>query len=149
MASVAVPMVPDEVSAPASLRHHPGEAETGRTQERAQHHLGQRAAPQAAEELRADAIADRKQEHQEEHGAHGSGHRYADLADQEPGDERPQHGADLEAADADLAEDVADREREKQRELHMFAQRTNEPLHEPSSRRANGWPAAIMWHIED
>jgi hypothetical protein len=74
-----------------------------------------------ADELRSDAVADRKEEHEEEDRFDVRRDGDADLADQDGGQQRGGDRAQANTADAECADVVADTEREEDRDLRILA----------------------------
>ena len=120
MASLAVPIVADSVSDPAMtpaavagiVAEEPaddvGDDEAGRRHDRRQRRLLQAVALQAAEELRSGPEADREQEQQEEALLDFARHLNAQLADGDAGEERAGDGAEREASQLQLSQQVAE-----------------------------------------
>ena len=90
--------------------------------DRRQRRLRQSVALEPTEELRPGPKPDREQEQQEEGLLDLPRHLHAELTDHHSGQERAGHGAEREAPQLDLAEQVADPEHEKERDLGMLAQ---------------------------
>ena len=88
--------------------------------------LLQPAAPEAAKKLRSGPEANREQEQQKEGLLDFSRDAQAQLTDGDAGEQRSGHGAEREAPELQLAEDVSDPEDEKKRDLGMLSQRADE-----------------------
>jgi hypothetical protein len=89
----------------------------------------------AAHELRADAVADREQEHQEEEGLERARDVDPELPDNDGGDERCRHGAEPETLIREGPDVISDRERQKDRDLGILAKCVCEPIEHGSPHR--------------
>lgn len=125
---MATPTVADSVAPPARTpaavpRSKPQDRKKDRRRERrdAERHrdgdLGQGIGIEALEELRAGAVADGEEEQQEERLLHVVRQHGARLSDQHARQQAAGNGADGHAEDGDLADGVADAEREEEGEL--------------------------------
>src|SRR5262249_57128150 len=74
----------------------------------------------AADELRPDAVADCKQEHQEDCRLEGLRDRDPDLPDKNAGQEGGGDRSETDAFEGELAEVVPEREREEDRDLRVL-----------------------------
>ena len=116
----------------------------GHDQARGGHDRGERrvrepVAAQPAKELRTRPEADREQEQQEEALLDLVRQRDAELAHEHSGEQRPGHGAELETAERDLAEQVAEAQYEEECDLGMGTQQVLQPgRHGLSSRARHG-----------
>ena len=81
----------------------------------------------ATDELRTDAVADREQEHQEEHRLDVRRDRDAELADRHRRKQRRSHCTEAKAPVTKSAEVVADGERQEQRDFGVRPERRGEP----------------------
>ena len=110
------------------LRDH----RAGDQAEHALHHredrLRQAVLGDAAHELRPDAVADREQEHEERKRLERLVDRDPDLPDHDAGDQSGGHRSEADALVGELAEVVAEAEREKDRDLRVLLQRGEEPV---------------------
>ena len=92
----------------------------GRRDDRRQRRLLQAVALETAEELRPGPEADREQEEQEERLLDFARHLHAELADGDAGEQRAGDGAEREAPQLQLPEQVAKPEHEEERHLGML-----------------------------
>jgi len=114
-----------------------GEA-TGR-QEHRHGDLAQRAAVERAEELRPALVADRIDEEREHDALHARVDVHAKLADQHRRDERAAHATDLELAEVDLADRIADGERQEERRLRHALEYGMDEIHQRRSPKQATW----------
>ena len=82
----------------------------------------------AAHELRPDAVADGEQEHEERKRLERLVDRDADLPNHHAGDQGGGHRSQADALVGELAEVVAESEREKDRDLRVGTQRCRKPF---------------------
>jgi hypothetical protein len=118
---------------PAQLGHdHDGRQAAGR------HHRGQddlldRLLAERAEELRPALEAHGIDEQREQHRLHAAVDLHAHLAHDHRHQQRARHAAQLELAELDLADPVADRQREKKRHLRRLLEQFMQPFHRSKS----------------
>ena len=91
--------------------------------------LRQPAAAQSAKELRARLEADREEKEQEERVLQLARDRDPELADDDADQQHADHGADLDARDAELPDGEAEREGREDRELGVLPQGRRQPVH--------------------
>ena len=99
--------------------HDPGDHEARRGDDGRERRVGEPIALEAPEELRARPEADREQEQQEEALLDLVRQRDPELPHQHAREQRARHCAELEAAERDLAEQVAEPQHEEERYLRV------------------------------
>src|SRR5262249_9831633 len=92
----------------------------------------------AANELRADPVADGEQEHQEHGRLERRRDRDAQLPDDDGGEERRGDRPEADALDGEAAGVIADAERQEDGDLGIAPERLSEPLKHAALR----WPSA-------
>ena len=110
--------------------HDPCDDEARRGDDRGQGRVRESVALQTAEKLRAGAETDREQEQQEKALFDLVRQRYAELPDQHAREQRARHGAELEAAERYLAEQVTKTEHQEERDLRVRLQDPLQPGHD-------------------
>ena len=118
--------VPDVVA--HELHDHDGDDQAERALDHREERLRQAVLGDAADELRPDAVADREQEHQEDRRLEGLVDGDPDLPDDDTGQQRRRDRPEADALEGELAEVVADRQREKDGDLRVLFQRRSEPI---------------------
>ncbi|MCU0990696.1 MAG: hypothetical protein MUE63_14230 [Xanthomonadales bacterium] len=109
--------------------YDPGNRQPGDGHDRRQGRMRQALAPQAAKELRAGPEPDGEQEQQEETLLDRIRQTDAELAHQHAGEQGAGDRTQLERAECDLAEQIAQPEHQEKGDLRVLAQRFEEPVH--------------------
>jgi hypothetical protein len=91
--------------------------------------LGQRTLSQTPEELRAGLVADREEEEDEEGPLEGRRDLDPELAQGDAREEGRDHAIELDRADLEPGEQLAEREGQKERDFRMLAEGLNQPGH--------------------
>jgi hypothetical protein len=125
IASLAVPIAGDSVSAPDS---RPAARPPGRAHGDGEQGPAGAAALHRLEEIRPDRVADAEQEQQEQERLGGTGNRHLDHpAEQHADHQRPRHRAEAEAAELEAADPVAEPDDEEHRQLRVLRDEGAEP----------------------
>ena len=107
---------------------HGGQAADGHDQR--QHDLRHGVLLQAAEKLRADRIPDREQEQVEERPAQQVGQfGFRDDADQDAGDQRPDHGPEADALEVKAADERPEQDAQEQAQGRKVVEECRESFH--------------------
>ncbi len=104
--------------------------------ERRKDELSNPVAPQAGKELRADLIADGKEEQEKDERLERTANGNVQLADENAREQRRGHVAQAELPDLQWPDPITDREREEDRQLGVLSQRRDEPRYHGSPTTA-------------